>query len=91
MRTRTIEIEETAYLITAEMNRHGDIVEATICVVHMENTFIDCKEAIKNSKYMMAKVQEKFEELDWNDHGFDDFEILSLKDTVAKIIGVKPA
>jgi hypothetical protein len=91
IRTRTIEIEETAFLITAEVDREGTIREAMISVVHMENTPISCTEAVKQSPYFSRRVQEQFEELDWDDHGYDDFESLSLKDTVAKIIGVKPA
>lgn len=87
MRTKTIEIEETNFMITVEVTRAGEIFEAQMFAVHMETTPIECTNQVRESNYLSKLVAEKFAELDWNDRGDEGLE--TLRENVAKIIGVR--
>lgn len=79
MKTQTIEFEkkgENGYFLEVTVNFAGDIVAAT----EYSNVFdahVDCLERIQASSLWLAKIDQKFSELDWSD---DDWQIQAIKE-----------
>lgn len=90
MQTRTIQISRKEFDIEVEITQDGTPVEAKMIVTYMEDTKIDCLEAVKNSKVMMAEIQHQAEGIDWNDHGGGD-AIESLKEMMDSVFGGESA
>lgn len=80
MITRIIKITEMNFDIYVEVNRQADVVKAEMMAVHMEETPIDCTEAVKSSNYYSKLVASEFSEIDWDDHGDDDFSMETIKE-----------
>ena len=72
MITRTIQISRKEFDIEVEIKRDGTPVEAKMIVTYMEDTPINCLEAVKNSEVMMAEIRIQAEGIDWNDHGGEE-------------------
>lgn len=82
MKTKTIQISRRDFDFVIDIRRDGTPVSAKMIVTYMEDTPIDCLEAVKASEVMMAEIQHQAEGINWNDHGDDSWALDILKESL---------